>query len=63
MKTPKPGQFCTINGVVYRAKKRINKCNGCALDDLALCPNICDPRFDNPNKIDCMLSDIILVRV
>ena len=44
MKTPKPGQYTWINGVQYRAKRRICGCNGCALDDLLRCPNIVDSR-------------------
>lgn len=62
MKTPKPGQFCTINGVVYRAKKRINGCRGCALDNIVLCPSIIDLRY-NTSKFDCSLNNIILVKV
>lgn len=62
MKTPKNGQFCTINGVTYRGKKRENGCKGCALDDLLMCPNIVDRRKEKP-PLDCALNDIILVRV
>ena len=62
MKTPKPGQFCTINGTVYRARKRTNDCHGCALDNIILCPNIVDPRYGTP-KLDCVLNNIILTRV
>lgn len=61
MKTPKPGQLCTINNVVYRAKRRdiesIYPCTGCALDNLLLCPNIVGP------KLECSSYGIILVRV
>ena len=62
MKTPKPGQFCTIGGVVYRAKKRTHECDGCALDSLILCPNIVDLRKNKP-ELECVLNNIILVRV
>ena len=62
MKTPKPGQFCTINGILYRAKRRTDKCKGCALDDLVLCPNIVDSR-GGTKLLDCSLNDIILVKV
>lgn len=62
MKTPKPGQFCTINGVLYRAKKRINNCSGCALDNILLCPNIVDRRKAKP-ELDCELNNIILIKV
>lgn len=62
MKTPKPGQFCTINGCVYRAKKRICGCRGCALDDIILCPNITDARSIT-KPLDCAVNNIILVRV
>lgn len=62
MKTPKPGQFCTINGTVYRAKKRIRDCQGCALDNILLCPNIVDRRKEKP-ELECELNNIILIRV
>ena len=62
MKTPKPGQFCTIGGTLYRARKRTNECQGCALDDLLLCPNIVDRRTDKP-ELECDLNNIILVKV
>lgn len=58
----KPGQFCTINRVVYRAKKRSHGCNGCALDDFVRCPNIVDSR-SGELAIECSLDNIILVRV
>ena len=62
MKTPKPGQFCTIAGVVYRAKKRTNNCTGCALDSFLLCPNIVDHRREKP-QLESELNNIVLVRV
>lgn len=64
MKTPKPGQLCTINNVVYRAKKRTNGCDGCDLDSILRCPNIYDYRQSfNPKKIDCTIKGIILKRI
>lgn len=63
MKTPKPGQLCTINGVIYRAKKRSKGCRGCALDDYTLCPNIVDSRSDGSRPLNCGINNIILVRV
>ena len=62
MKTPKPGQYFWLNGVQYRAKRRTHGCNGCALDDVFLCPNIVDSR-NGIRPLDCSLNDIILVRV
>jgi hypothetical protein len=62
MKTPKPGQFCTVNGVLYRGKKRTEGCKGCALDDLIMCPNITDSRNGTP-ALECAINDIILVKV
>lgn len=62
MKTPKPGQFCTINNVLYRGKRRTDGCRGCALDNVFLCPNIVDSR-NGTRPLDCSLNDIILVRV
>jgi len=64
MKPLKPGQLCTINNKVYRAKKRPNplSCHGCCLDDFVLCPNIVDIRFEKP-PIPCDVHGIILERV
>ena len=62
MKTPKPGQFCIINKVLYRAKKRTCGCTGCALDNFLLCPNIVDSR-NGKRLLECSLNNIILVRV
>lgn len=63
MKTPKPGQLVTINNVVYRAKRRKNGCTGCALDNPFTCPNIQDSRKEAPRQLECLINDIILVRV
>ena len=62
MKTPKPGQLCTINNAVYRAKRRINGCYGCALNSIVMCPNVVDSRNGHP-LLECAINDIILVRV
>ena len=63
----KPGQLCTINRVVYRAKKREGKhfldCTGCALNNPIVCPNISFVNADNPTAINCEESGIILIRV
>ena len=59
MKTPKKGQLCTINNVVFRAKERkYNCCIGCALDNILLCPNIV-----HSEQLDCSANNIILVRI
>lgn len=62
MKTPKAGQFCVLNGIYYRAKKRTNGCQGCSLDSLLLCPNIVDKRKEKP-ELECELNNIILTRI
>ena len=62
MKTPKPGQYTWVNGVQYRAKRRICGCNGCALDDLLRCPNIVDSR-NGKRLLKCSENNIILTRV
>lgn len=51
------GQLCTISNTVYMAYPRSNKCEGCDLDYIDLCPNI------GRKKIECSLNDIILKRV
>ena len=61
MKTPKPGQFCTIKNKVYRAKKRTYGCSGCALNNPFFCPNI--GRRNGTQQLDCVGKQIILVRV
>ena len=58
----KPGQLCTINDVVYRAKKRANGCFGCALNDIVLCPNVVDGRNGFP-RLQCSVDNIILKKV
>lgn len=63
MKTPKPGQFCNINGAIFRAKKRVNGCEGCALNDLLLCPNIVDSRTNDEKPLECLENNIIFVKV
>ena len=62
MKTPKPGQFCIINGTLYRGKRRQNGCNGCALNDIFRCPNVTDSR-STKKPFDCIINDIILIKV
>lgn len=64
MKTPKPGQLCTINNTVYRAKSRTTSCGcfGCDLDDIALCPNIVDSR-NGVKMLNCVENNIILKRI
>jgi hypothetical protein len=62
MKTPKPGQFFWLNGILYRARKRELGCQGCSLNDIRKCPNIIDTR-NNLKELDCIENNIILVRV
>jgi len=62
MKTPKPGQFTVINGILYRGKKRTDGCKGCFFDDITMCPNVVDSR-SNERPLECSLYDIILVKV
>jgi len=61
IKTPKPGQFCTINGVIYRAKNRIMGCRECVLNDPFLCPNVGYKGIEKPLK--CDINNIILTKV
>lgn len=63
MKTPKPGRFCTINGVVYRVKKRTSlSCEGCALNNVFLCPNVVD-MTNGHKEFDCANDNILFVKV
>ena len=63
MKTPRSGQFCVINKVLYRATKRTSGCNGCALDNFVSCPNIQDSRKPPSPILECELNNIILKKV
>ena len=62
----KPGQLCTINGVLYRAMKKemFMSCFGCAFNNAFSCPNI---KFTNDVKnepyINCQQNDFILVKI
>ena len=58
-KYPKPGQYCSVNGVVYRAVKRTNGCQGCSLNNLLTCPGIIDSKTQS-KEIDCATQNIIL---
>ena len=62
MKTPRPGQLCTINNIVYRAYKRTEDCYGCDLNKFMLCPNIVDRRYEEPPLL-CGLKGIIFKRI
>lgn len=58
-KYPKPGQYCSVNGVVYRAVKRTNGCQGCNLNNLLTCPGIIDSKTKE-KEIDCTTQNIVL---
>jgi hypothetical protein len=59
MKEPKPGQFVSVSGTVYRACKSELGCKGCDLNSIQRCPMIVDKRFEQP-EINCRKYDIIL---
>jgi hypothetical protein len=63
MKTPKPGQFTQYNGILYRAVRRTDRCEGCAFNNAFTCPNIVDPRNKDLHKLECDSYGIILKRV
>lgn len=62
MKNLRPGQVCTINNRVYRAKKRIDGCHGCSLNNFFTCPEIVDSR-NGKKPLNCDINNIILVRI
>ena len=67
MITLKPGRLCTINKVVYRAKKKdsmhLLDCTGCALNSPFTCPNMAFANADNTSgQINCEEAGIILVK-
>lgn len=67
MKTIKPGQLCTINHVLYRAKRKESghflDCTGCALNNPMSCPNIAFTNCDNKTPINCESDGLIFVKV
>lgn len=62
MKTPKPGQFANINGVIVRAVTRKSGCKGCMFDNLFGCPRMKDER-SKESRIDCELAGIIFKKI
>lgn len=62
MKRPKPGQYTYINGVTYRAKKRIFECDECALNSPFMCPNLSFANCNNNSQIDCIEWGVIFVK-
>lgn len=67
MKRLKPGQLCTINKVLYRAKKRTSEnfmsCTGCALNNPFSCPNIAFQNVENRHPLNCDIDGLIFVKV
>nr|DAE46242.1 MAG TPA: ATP-binding sugar transporter [Caudoviricetes sp.] len=61
-KKPKPGQFFSVNGKVYRVMKRTNGCDGCVLNQIYLCPSIRDIRYNSFNP-ECAANGIIFVDI
>lgn len=63
MKTPKAGQLCTINHVVYRAYYKTNGCEGCAFDgNMVMCPAIINSKTGK-STISCYETGVILKKV
>lgn len=61
-KVLKPGQFFWFNKKCYRVKRRTDGCNGCALNQIYLCPTIRDVRYSGFNP-ECAANGIIFVKV
>jgi len=53
----KPGQIYVHNGSFLRAKKKIDGCTGCVLNNLLLCPNL-----KGMNGPDCEENNIVFVK-
>lgn len=59
----RPGQFYTINNVVYRVKRKTCGCTGCAFArNPFCCPGIVTKSNPQP-RINCLYDNIILVRI
>lgn len=61
MKSIKPGRFYWHNGTLFKAYKRTNGCEGCALDSFFVCPNV--KTKANKNRPECELNRIIFHKV
>lgn len=59
----KPGQFCTINNHVFRAKKKTAGCYKCFFENCVFCPAVRKKGVDDPKRIDCGITGIILVKI
>ena len=57
----KAGQFVSIDGSVYRCKKRTSGCTGCVLNSFIRCPNIVDFR-NGQRPLSCAIDNIIFVK-
>lgn len=66
MGTIKAGQFVSIRGTIYRAKKRdpqqFMSCTGCALNNPIMCPNICYTNAENKTPLNCEIDGLIFVK-
>ena len=59
----KPGQFCMLNGKLYRAKRKTAGCQGCAFSrNVFTCPAVINSRHQT-SKLDCDMDMIILTKV
>lgn len=59
----RPGQLCTINNHVFRAKKKIAGCSGCFYEHCIFCPATVKKNADPKKRIDCGITSIVLVLV
>lgn len=62
----KAGQFVSINGVTYRAKKRdqenLLSCTGCELNSIIKCPNLRFTNVENNTPLNCEADYLIFVK-
>ena len=61
MKVPKPGQFWSWNGIIFKLYKKEDNCKGCFFENKMICPNIPDKKGHQP--LDCITNPIILKRI
>lgn len=61
MKHYKPGQYVSVNGIIYRATARTIGCTGCVFrNDLILCPCMRDKRSKTEPLLNCAYDNIVL---
>lgn len=57
----KPGQFTSVDGILYRVKARTRGCKGCVFN-FRTCPNTPVANERRELRIDCLTNWVILCK-